>query len=70
MSDDELIVLNFLKGSRETWFARREIARRATRRSLYEENPHWADAPLAALVAHDLVVMNDSGLYQFKRDTT
>ena len=67
MSDDELVILNFLKGSRETCFARREIARRANRRSLYEENPHWADAPLASLVAHGFIEIKDDGSYQFKK---
>jgi hypothetical protein len=67
MMDTELLVLNFLKTCPEAFFARKEIARRAGRRSLFEENPHWADAPLAALVALDLVEINDSGLYRLKR---
>jgi hypothetical protein len=67
MGDEELTVLNFLKSSPETCFARKEIARRAGRRSLFEENPHWVDAPLAALVGQGLIEINESGLYQFKR---
>jgi|WetSurMetagenome_2_1015567.scaffolds.fasta_scaffold381500_2 hypothetical protein len=67
MTDDELVVLSFLKECRETCFGRREIARRAARRSLYEENPHWADGPLASLVAHGLVEITDQGLYRFKK---
>jgi hypothetical protein len=67
MNDDEQIILNFLRDSRETCFGRREIARRAIRRSDYEEDPHWADAPLAALVAHGFVEINEGGQYQFKK---
>ena len=67
MKDDEIMVLNFLAMYPETPFARREIARKAGRRSLFEENPNWVDAPLAALVSHGLVEVNDSGQYQFKR---
>jgi hypothetical protein len=67
MNDEEMTVLNFLKTSPETCFARRELARRAGRRSLFEENPHWVDAPLAALVGQGLVEIKDNGSYQFKK---
>ena len=67
MNDEEMTVLNFLKTSPETCFARRELARRAGRRSLFEENPHWVDAPLAGLVGQGLAEINDNGSYQFKK---
>ncbi len=65
MTDTELTILNYLLSSPEAWFGRREIARRAVKRSVYEENQHWADAPLAALVANKMVEVNDAGLYRY-----
>ena len=67
MKDDELLILNFLSECPETAFARREIARKACHRSMYEENPNWVDAPLAALVGRNLILVNESGQYQFNR---
>ena len=68
MKDDELMILNFLAECPETPFARREIARKACHRSMFEENPNWVDAPLVALVARNLVLVTDSGQYQFNRN--
>jgi hypothetical protein len=59
--------MNFLKGSPETFLARREIARKALKRTVFEENPHWADAPLAGLVDQGLVEQDDSGHYKIKK---
>ena len=67
MTADEITILNFLKESPENYFARKEIARRAVRRQVYEQNQHWADAPLAALVGRGTVEQNESGFYRFKR---
>ena len=68
MSDDELIVLAFLQGSPENFFGRREVARKAVKRQIFEENPHWADAPLASLLAKGVIEQNDNGLYRMKKD--
>ena len=59
--------MTFLRGSPDAYLARREIARKALKRALFEENPHWADAPLASLVDQDLVEQNESGHYKIKR---
>src|SRR5262249_16285093 len=59
--------LNYLQSSPETFFARKEIARRAVRRQEFEENPHWADAPLAGLLLKKLIEQNESGLYRLKK---
>ncbi len=67
MNEEEMTILNFLKASPEARFARREIARRAGSRSLFEENPRWIDAPLAALTGQGLVEITIDGFYQFKR---
>ena len=68
MTDEETIILDFLKEAPETYYARKEIARKAVRRTLYERNPHWADAHLNALVARSLIEQNESGYYRYKED--
>jgi hypothetical protein len=64
---EELAIVNLLKGSPESYLARREIARKALKRAVFEENPHWADAPLAALLDQGLVEQNESGHYKLKK---
>ena len=59
--------MDFLKGSPDTYVARREVARKALKRTVFEENPHWADAPLASLVQQRLVEQNESGHYRIQR---
>jgi hypothetical protein len=68
MSADELTIVAFLKGSPASYYARREIARRAVKRQVYEENPHWVDAPLRGLVDKGVVEKNDHGLYRLKQE--
>ncbi len=67
MTEEECAIIDFLRRSPETLFARKEIARKATRRSVYEENPHWADQALASLVAKDVADIDDGGFYRFKK---
>ena len=67
MTYEETAIVNFLKGSPDDYVARREIARKALKRTVFEENPHWADAPLAALVDQGGVEQNDSGHYKIKK---
>jgi hypothetical protein len=64
MTDIEREIVEYLKQNREAFFNRKEISRRARSRSDFEENPHWAAAPLASLVAQGILVQNDSGLYR------
>ena len=64
MTEEEQNIIEFLKGSPDSFFARREIARKAVKRSEYEENPRWAEAPLTALVDKQVVEMNDGGHYR------
>jgi len=67
MSYEEFAIMNFLKGSPDDYVARREIARKALKRTVFEENPHWADAPLASLVDQGLVEQNESGHYKMTK---
>ncbi len=66
MSDEENIVLTYLQSNPSSAFARREIARRAVKRIIYEQNPRWVDAPLASLVGRQLVVIDEGGNYRLK----
>jgi hypothetical protein len=67
MTYEETAIMNFLRGSPDSYVARREIARKALKRTIFEENPHWADAPLAALVDQHLVEQNESGHYKIQK---
>ncbi len=67
MTYEESAILNFLKGSPDCFVARREIARKALKRSTFDENPHWADAPLASLMDQHLLEQNESGHYKIKK---
>jgi hypothetical protein len=68
MSYEETAIIAFLRGCPDAFVARREIARKALKRTLFEENPHWADASLSSLVDQGLVEQNDSGHYKLMRD--
>ena len=61
--------MNLLRGGPNVYRARREIARKALKRAVFEENPHWADAPLAGLVEQGLVEQDESGHYRFKQSS-
>jgi hypothetical protein len=67
MTYDEFAIMSFLEGSPDCYLARREIARKALKRTVFEENPHWADAPLASLVDQGLVEQDDSGHYKIRK---
>jgi hypothetical protein len=68
MTADEMEIIEFLKLNPESFFARKEIARKAKRREEYEENPHWTAAPLSSLVTLGYVVQNESGHYKLCDD--
>lgn len=56
--------MNYLRANPETYFSRKEIAKRAVHRTVYEENPHWCVAPLNALVELQEVEQNEAGHYK------
>ena len=64
MNNEETLVVDYLRSSPESFMARREIARKAVKRRDYEENPHWIDAPLAALLAQKVIEQDDSGHFR------
>jgi hypothetical protein len=68
MTEEEFAIVEFLKLSPATYFSRREIARKAVRRDVYEQNQHWADTHLAALLAKELIEQNVAGLYKLKTE--
>ncbi len=57
-------IVQFLRLNPDTFFARKEIARKARRRHEYEVDPHWASAPLNSGVAQTAIEKNDSGHYR------
>jgi hypothetical protein len=67
MNYEETAIMNFLTGTPDTFMARREIARKALKRTVFEENPHWADAPLASLMDQGLLEQDESGHYRLKK---
>jgi hypothetical protein len=67
MTYEEMAIINFLKGSPESFSARREIARKALKRNVFEENPHWVDPPLSSLLDLGLIEQDDSGHYKIKK---
>ena len=68
MNYEEQTIIDFLKQCPDNFFGRKEIARKAVRRSEFEENPHWADVPLAALADQKLIEIDNGNLYRFKAD--
>jgi hypothetical protein len=67
MTHEENIILQFLRAYPESSFSRREISRKAVKRTVFDENPRWADTPLASLVGQGLVEVDDSGYYKLKK---
>ncbi len=68
MTTVELEIIQYLKQNRDAYFARKEISRRARRKEDYEEDPHWAAAPLSSLVMQGFVVQNQSGHYKLSEN--
>jgi hypothetical protein len=64
MTDEEQSILNFLQSSPQSFFARKEIARKAMGRKVYEENQNWANTPLDALLGQGQVEQNDGGQFR------
>ena len=67
MTYEETAIMNFLKSIPNSFVGRREIARKALKRADFEENPHWADAPLASLMDQSLLEQDESGHYRVKK---
>ncbi len=66
MTYEEANIVEFLKGFPEDFVHRKEIARKAMGRQAFEENPHWADAALTALLDQEVLEQNTSGHYRMK----
>jgi len=64
MTTEEQSIIDFLQSCPKSFFGRREIARKAVRRDVFEENQNWANAPLTSLVSQRKVEQNDSGHYR------
>jgi hypothetical protein len=67
MTSEEQAIVDFLKGNGQVFVSRKEIARKAVHRSVFEENPRWVDAPLVSLVNQNVVERNDAAQYRLSR---
>lgn len=68
MTYEETAIIDFLRGSPDAYIARKEIARKALKRTVFEENPHWVDAPLASLIGQRCVEQDEQGRYRIKKN--
>ena len=68
MNDEHIVIINFLRCSPEVWFGKREIARRAVKCKVFDENPRWADEPLRDLIATRVVEENKDGQVRLKKE--
>lgn len=64
MTYEETAIMEFLRGTPDCFVARKEIARKALKRTVFEENPQWADAPLVSLTNRRLIERNENGHYR------
>jgi len=67
MTHEENIILQFMRANPESLFSRKEIGRKAVKRTVFNENPRWAEVPLASLTGQGLVEVDDSGYYKLKK---
>jgi hypothetical protein len=67
MNPDERAIWAFLKDFPQQAMSRREIARRAVKRRVFEENPRWVDAPLDALITRGVVEVTEDGHYRLRQ---
>lgn len=68
MTTVESEIMTFLNQFPETWFARKEVARKARGRHEFEADPNWATVPLNSLVTQGQIIQNESGLYKVKTE--
>lgn len=68
MSEEESLILEYLRSRPASACAKREIARKAVHRTVYEENPRWVDAPLQGLLNQKLIEVDESGNYHIPWD--
>src|SRR5262245_45573626 len=63
-SDEEILILNYLKAFPEAFLASAEIAKKANPR-LFREDPRWAFAALLKLSNEGLLETDASGHYRY-----
>ena len=66
MSDAESILMRFFQENPDARYSRKEVSRRAVKRSVFEEEPRWAEDALNALVARGFLETDESGYYSLK----
>ena len=66
LSEEERLILLFLKQAPKSFFTATEIARRAAGRKRFEEDPRWAVPALLRLRDRKLVEMDADGRYRLQ----
>jgi len=66
-SNAESVIMQFFEQNPETRFSRKEVSRRAVKRSVFEEDPRWAEDSLNALLARGFLETDESGYYSLKK---
>jgi hypothetical protein len=61
MNDEEVLILRLLESSPDAVYSRREIARKAVRRKVFDENPNWAAASITHLLDRGEIEEDASG---------
>ena len=64
LTEEEQIILKFLKDCGETGASMREVCRKAWTKDAWTENERWAYPPLSSLKDKKLVVSTPAGNYR------
>lgn len=67
MTYEETLVLQFLEESPESFYSRREIARKAVKRREFDENPQWAVSAISTLLEREAIEENLAGSIGWKK---
>jgi hypothetical protein len=63
LSEEEQIILAYLKTSGEVGASTREICRKAWTKDAWKENERWAYAPLSSLTDKKMILTTPAGNY-------
>jgi hypothetical protein len=67
MTYEESTVMNFLEETPDAWYSRREVARKAVKRKIFQEDPNWAAVAISSLLTQGLIEENVAGTIKFKK---
>ena len=67
MTHEETAILNFLEEAPDAWYSRREVARKAVNRRIYEEDRNWASPAFSGMIERGLIEESATGSIKFKK---